>query len=82
MGKLLEGFKNLLNNANKEHFNKEQFTQDVITILFVILSILLVVFVGRFLWDNVACCVLTICKPMPSYLHMFGLFILVDLLYL
>lgn len=83
MGKLLEGFKSILNHAAvKEHFNKEEFTQDIINLAFIVLSILLVVFVGRILWDEVACRVLTICKPMPSCFYMFGLFVLVDLLYI
>ena len=45
-----------------------------------VLYLLLVLFVGKSLWDNVMCKVVDVCKPMPSLLHFLGLVLLIDLL--
>ena len=49
-------------------------------IVAMVLYLLLVLFVGKSLWDNVMCKVVEVCKPMPSLLHFLGLVLLLDLL--
>ena len=44
-----------------------------------VLYVALVLFAGKYLWDNVLCKVVTICKPMPSVLHLVGLILILDL---
>ena len=41
-----------------------------------VLYVALVLFAGKYLWDKVLCKVLTVCKPMPSVLHLVGLVLL------
>ena len=50
------------------------------TLIAVVLYICLVLFLGKYLWDEVLCKVVTFCKPMPSLLHLVGLIVLIDLL--
>ena len=47
----------------------------------ILLWIALVLFVGKVLWNEVACRYTTICKPMPSLLPLLGLVILMDILF-
>jgi len=47
----------------------------------VVIYICVVLFLGRYLWDEVLCKVVTFCKPMPSLLHLVGLLVLLDLLH-
>ena len=49
-------------------------------VLFLTIYLLLVLIAGQFLWNEVLCKVTTICKPMPSLLHLLGLILLLDLL--
>lgn len=46
-----------------------------------VLYMFLVLFAGRYLWDNVLCKVVTVVKPIPSLLHLLGLILLIDLLH-
>jgi hypothetical protein len=45
-----------------------------------ILWIILVLVVGKWLWNNVLCQVTTICKPMPNVLYLLGLILLIDII--
>ena len=45
-----------------------------------ILWILLVLIVGKWLWNNVLCQLTTVCKPMPNVLYLIGLIILLDII--
>jgi len=49
-------------------------------IVAVALYVVLVLLVGKYLWNEVLCKVTTVCKPMPSLLHLVGLVVLLDLL--
>ena len=49
-------------------------------VLFLTIYLVLVLIAGQFLWNEVLCKVTTICKPMPSLLHLLGLILLLDLL--
>jgi hypothetical protein len=45
-----------------------------------ILWIILVLVVGKWLWNNVLCQVTTVCKPMPNVLYLLGLILLIDII--
>ena len=45
-----------------------------------ILWILLVLIIGKWLWNNVLCQLTTVCKPMPNVLYLIGLIILLDII--
>lgn len=48
---------------------------------FIVVHIALVLLVGKWLWDNVATKLFTICKPMPNVWYLVGLVVLLDLIY-
>lgn len=48
--------------------------------IFLIIYLTLVLLFGKYLWDEVMCKVITVCKPMPSLAHFLGLVLLIDLL--
>lgn len=49
-------------------------------VIVVILWILLVLIVGKWLWNTVLCKVLTVAQPMPNILYFFGLVLLVEII--
>ena len=49
-------------------------------VLFITIYLVVVLVAGQYLWNEVLCKVVTICKPMPSLLHLLGLVLLIDLL--
>lgn len=49
-------------------------------VIVVILWILLVLIVGKWLWNTVLCRVLTVAQPMPNILYFFGLVLLVEII--
>lgn len=48
---------------------------------FIVVHIALVLLIGKWLWDNVATKLFTICKPMPNVWYLVGLVVLLDLIY-
>ena len=71
---------NFFGQKNGEHFSNAK-QMSAATLIAVVLYICLVIFLGKYLWDEVLCKVVTFCKPMPSLLHLVGLIVLLDLLY-
>jgi hypothetical protein len=45
-----------------------------------LLWIILVLVVGKWLWNNVLCQLTTVCKPMPNVLYLLGLILLLDII--
>ena len=46
----------------------------------VVIWILIVLFVGKFLWNQVLCRLLSICKPVKTIWYILGLIILLEIL--
>ena len=46
----------------------------------VVIWILIVLFVGKFLWNQVLCRTLTICKPIKTIWYILGLIILLEII--
>ena len=78
IGSLVDSF---VGNDN-EAFNNVNGTPKVTVGMLVslVLYLILVLFVGTYLWDNVMVKVCSVCKPMPSLLHFLGLVLLIDML--
>jgi len=72
-----EQFDNTNNNTNTVDKPK---MSPLYIVLFLTIYLILVLIAGQFLWNEVLCKVTTICKPMPSLLHLLGLILLLDLL--
>ena len=72
-----EQFQNTNNNANNADRPR---MSPLYIVLFLTIYLVLVLIAGQFLWNEVLCKVTTICKPMPSLLHLLGLILLFDLL--
>jgi hypothetical protein len=51
----------------------------VLVVTFFVVVLLLILFVGKFLWNHVACKYVTIIKPVPSVIELFALILLFDL---
>jgi len=81
MSALCQAFGNVVDSAMG---HSEKFTDvkpmSAATLVAVVLYLLLVLFVGKYLWNEVMCKVVSVCKPMPSLLHLLGLILLLDLL--
>ena len=45
-----------------------------------VLWIVIVLFIGKFLWNRVLCRTLTICKPIKTVWYILGLIVLLDIL--
>ena len=78
VGKVVDSFV-----GNKDTFDNTVDRPPKMTVGLVVamvLYLLLVLFVGKSLWDNVMCKVVNVCRPMPSLLHFLGLVLLLDLL--
>lgn len=73
-------------NMGKEYFQgnnngDKSKVSPLYLVLFLTIYLVLVLVVGQFLWNEVLCKVVTVCKPMPSLLHLLGLVLLFDLLF-
>jgi len=78
--KALEGFQNNANtNSNEEKppSNSQLFVLTVVIILW----FLMVILVGKYLWNECLCKVLTICKPTDDLFVIFGIILLFDILH-
>jgi hypothetical protein len=76
--KALEGFQNSGSNDNsKQVTTSELFVLTVVIILW----FLLVILVGKYLWNECLCKVLTICKPTDDLFVIFGIILLFDILH-
>jgi len=75
-GNIVEKF---ISNKHTERFTDS--SPSVATIIAVVLYVLLVLFVGKWLWNETLCKVVAVVKPMPSLLHFIGLLLLLDILH-
>lgn len=71
-------FRNTSNNNLSDIMGGKRITLGMVVGM--VLWILLVLIVGKWLWNNVLCQLTTICKPMPSVLYLIGLIILLDII--
>lgn len=73
---------NFLSTQNRENFNVGQNGKmsPLGMTLFLAIYLTLILFLGKFLWNEVMVKVVSVCKPMPSMLHLLGLVLLIDLL--
>lgn len=60
-------------NAQKSMLNR------VMIIVFFLVMLFIILFVGKFLWNNVACKYVTIIKPVPSVVELLALILIADL---
>lgn len=55
-------------------------TQVVVDVVILVVYILLILLVGKYLWNNVLCKAVTVVKPLPNVWHFLGLVLLLHLL--
>jgi len=60
-------------NAQKSMLNR------VMSIVFFLVMLFIILFVGKFLWNQVACKYVTIIKPVPSVVELLALILVADL---
>jgi hypothetical protein len=78
--KALEGFQNNANTNSNEETPASTSQLFVLTVV-IILWFLLVILVGKYLWNECLCKVLTICKPTDDLFVIFGIILLFDILH-
>jgi hypothetical protein len=78
-GNIVENFLSTQRRGEEAFKNTKEMS--AAALIGLVLYMCLVLFAGRYLWDNVLCKVVTVVKPMPSLLHLLGLILLVDLLH-
>lgn len=79
MGIASNTLQNMLNRAMPEQFQDTR-TQLVVDIVVLVVYILLVLLLGKYLWNNVLCKAVTVVKPLPNVWHFLGLVLLQMLL--
>tara|TARA_B110000908_G_C10226309_1_gene438107 strand:+ start:691 stop:939 length:249 start_codon:yes stop_codon:yes gene_type:complete len=66
---------------NKEEFgNKDKINQPIALLLAIIISQLLLLLTGKYLWNNYLVNALTIVKPIDSIIQLFGISLLARLI--
>lgn len=78
VGQVVDSFANQKDNFDNTETKRPKMTVGLVVAM--VLYLLLILFVGKALWDNVMCKVVDVCKPMPSLLHFLGLVLLLDML--
>jgi hypothetical protein len=78
--KALEGFQNNA-NANSNEEKPPSTSQLFVLTVVIILWFLMVILVGKYLWNECLCKVLTICKPTDDLFVIFGIILLFDILH-
>ena len=82
MQKVIESFLRLSNKKRRENFNADEWRDNTIIIVSFVIVLLLLLFVGKFLWNNVAFKLLNgIVKPADSVWEILGLAILIKILF-
>jgi len=82
--KALEGFQATANtnaNTNANTESPPSTPQLFILTVVIILWFLLVVLVGKYLWNECLCKVVTICKPTDDLFVIFGIILLFDIIH-
>ena len=75
-----EGFVEKFNNANNNSQKSKNHGHVIVMLIMLVIWIVLVLLVGRYLWNECLCKVVTICKPMDNVFTLIGLVILFDIL--
>lgn len=78
--KALEGFQDNANTNSNEEKPPSTSQLFVLTVV-IILWFLMVILVGKYLWNECLCKVLTICKPTDDLFVIFGIILLFDILH-
>ena len=79
---LKEGFaNNNVVNSNNNNNVKPQNTNMLALLVMLIVYFVLVLLVGKYLWNECLCKVLTICKPTDDLFVIFGIILLFDILH-
>ena len=71
---------NKVNNNNNNVQQSTNYGQMMVLLIIVILWLCLVLLVGKHLWNECLCKVVTICKPMDSVFSLLGVIVLLDIL--
>jgi hypothetical protein len=80
--KALEGFQGTTSNdTNDNNAQPPSMSQLFVLTVVIILWFLLVILVGKYLWNECLCKVLTICKPTDDLFVIFGIILLFDILH-
>lgn len=94
MGLLTEGFTQCARamasslTGNRDNFNDTTTTAEydlvtgILLFLMILLIFVLMVFVSKFIWNEVACKYITIIKPVPSVIEILALFLLFNFLFM
>lgn len=69
------------NNYNSNNNELNNFGQIMVLLVILVLWITLVLLVGKYLWNECLCKVLTICKPMDNVFLLLGVIILADIIH-
>ncbi|MBG00931.1 MAG: hypothetical protein CL470_01525 [Acidimicrobiaceae bacterium] len=76
---VIEGYTNIVVNSEISEDEKD-YRLKVFTIV-IIIKMLLVLFVGRFLWPRIMPQISTSIKPNPSFISLIGLIVIVNILF-
>ena len=67
--------------GHTDKFTDSRSASDIVVLVIVwAVIVVLILIVGQWLWNEVGCKLLTICKPAPTVWHILGLVVLLDLL--
>ena len=81
ISKKKDTFQNNNNLQLNNQYEEPSYVQIMVILVMVILWLTLVLLVGKYLWNECLCKVLTICKPINSVYTLLGLIVLFDLLH-
>jgi hypothetical protein len=70
-------FKDVYENGNNEGTSSKM---SIGLFISIILWVILVLIIGKLLWNKVMCELFSFCKPMPNVLYLLGLIILLDII--
>ena len=79
--KALEGFQGNATANNSNEVNPPSTSQLFVLTVVIILWFLLVILVGKYLWNECLCKVITICKPTDDLFVIFGIILLFDIIH-
>jgi len=84
LSRILNNTEHFQNNNNNNNNNNGQQSnnngQMMILLIIVVLWLCLVLLVGKHLWNECLCKVVTVCKPMDSVFSLLGVIVLLDIL--
>lgn len=80
---LKEGFanNNVVNSNNNNNNVKPQNTNMLALLVMLIVYFVLVLLVGKYLWNECLCKVVTICKPINNVFTLLGVILIIDMLH-